>query len=202
MKGTDFNLATSILFVVSSVLRRMRGVLKLTPEIGIPSDAIAIEPYNHSCEAIAILGHRYDGLVLYSHQTQPSDTSLTVSRGTISAAQAGLHSFGGLIACRFFLGFAGTSHTWIFLIHPCIDVPLFAEAPFFPGGVFLMSSWYTREELTRRIAWFYSGSSLANAFGGLLGAGVLRNLHMKHGISGWYREVPRWNFQRLTDLFS
>lgn len=93
----------------------------------------------------------------------------------ISAAQASLHSFGGLIACRFFLGFA--------------------EAPFFPGAVLLLSSWYTRAELAHRIAWFYSGVSLANAFGGLLGAGVLRNLHMKHGISGWYgcfhAHVPR-----------
>lgn len=86
-------------------------------------------------------------------------------RGTISASQAATHSFGGLLACRFFLGFA--------------------EAPFFPGAVFLMSSWYTRAELAHRIAWFYAGSSLANAFGGLLGAGVLGNLSGAHGISGW-----------------
>jgi hypothetical protein len=51
------------------------------------------------------------------------------------------------------------------------------------------SSWYTRQELSYRIAWFYAGSSLANAFGGLIGAGVLGNLHMSHGISGW-----RWLF--------
>jgi hypothetical protein len=49
-----------------------------------------------------------------------------------------------------------------------------------------MSSWYTRAELAHRIAWFYAGSSLANAFGGLLGAGVLGNLSGAHGISGWY----------------
>lgn len=40
-----------------------------------------------------------------------------------------------------------------------------------------------------RIAWFYAGSSLANAFGGLIGAGVLGNLDGVHGISGW-----RWLF--------
>ncbi|RYO85387.1 hypothetical protein DL764_009178 [Monosporascus ibericus] len=65
----------------------------------------------------------------------------------------------------------------------------FAEAPFFPGAVFLMSSWYRRSELTQRMSWFYAGSSLANAFGGLIGAGVLGNLHGTHGISGW-----RWLF--------
>jgi hypothetical protein len=47
-----------------------------------------------------------------------------------------------------------------------------------------MSSWYTRGELAHRIAWFYSGSSLANAFGGLIGAGVLGNLSGAHGIAG------------------
>ncbi|KAJ8130930.1 hypothetical protein O1611_g2700 [Lasiodiplodia mahajangana] len=55
--------------------------------------------------------------------------------------------------------------------------------------IFLMSSWYTRGELAYRIAWFYSGSSLANAFGGLIGAGVLSNLSGAHGITGW-----RWLF--------
>jgi len=53
------------------------------------------------------------------------------------------------------------------------------------GAIMIMSSWYTRSELAVRIAFFYAGSSLANAFGGLLGAGVLGNLEGAHGISGW-----------------
>lgn len=60
-----------------------------------------------------------------------------------------------------------------------------AEAPFFPGAIFLMSSWYTRPELALRIAWFYCGHSVANAFGGLLGAGVLGNLNGARGVAGW-----------------
>ena len=89
--------------------------------------------------------------------------------GVVSCAQAATYSFGGLLACRIMLGVV--------------------EAPFFPGAVMLMSSWYTRAELAHRIAWFYSGNALANMFGGLLGAGVLGNLHMAHGIAGW-----RWLF--------
>ncbi|KAI1840158.1 hypothetical protein JX265_009371 [Neoarthrinium moseri] len=133
MTGTDFNLATSILFV---------GYLLMQ----LPSNLIItrVRPSWYLGVAMTIWG-------------------------TISASQAATHSFSGLIACRFFLGFA--------------------EAPFFPGAVFLMSSWYTRNELAHRIAWFYAGSSLANAFGGLLGAGVLGNLSGAHGISGW-----RWLF--------
>jgi MFS family permease len=89
--------------------------------------------------------------------------------GVISTAQSAVHSFGALLACRIMLGIA--------------------EAPFFPGAIMLMSSWYTRRELSHRIAWFYSGSSLANMFGGVLGAGVLGNLNGAHGIAGW-----RWLF--------
>ena len=85
--------------------------------------------------------------------------------GVISTCQAAVHSFGSLLACRIFLGVS--------------------EAPFFPGAIMLMSSWYTRAELAHRIAWFYAGSSLANMFGGVLAAGVLGNLDGAHGIAGW-----------------
>ena len=54
--------------------------------------------------------------------------------GAISAAQAATQSFSGLLACRALLGVV--------------------EAPFFPGAIMLMSSWYTRAELAHRIAWY------------------------------------------------
>ncbi|KAL4937289.1 hypothetical protein BDV06DRAFT_203237 [Aspergillus oleicola] len=133
MKGTDFNLATSILFV-GYLLMQLPSNLLLT----------RVRPSLFLGIAMGIWG-------------------------VISACQAAAQSFAGLVVARFFLGFV--------------------EAPFFPGAVMLMSSWYTRQELSYRIAWFYAGSSLANAFGGLIGAGVLGNLHMSHGISGW-----RWLF--------
>ncbi|KAL3429270.1 major facilitator superfamily domain-containing protein [Aspergillus tetrazonus] len=133
MSGTDFNLATSILFV-GYLLMQLPSNLLLT----------RVRPSLFLGIAMGIWG-------------------------VISACQAATQSFAGLVVARFFLGFV--------------------EAPFFPGAVMLMSSWYTRQELSYRIAWFYAGSSLANAFGGLIGAGVLGNLHMSHGISGW-----RWLF--------
>ncbi|OAA60603.1 Major facilitator superfamily domain, general substrate transporter [Niveomyces insectorum RCEF 264] len=95
--------------------------------------------------------------------------SVMVAWGAVSAAQAGIQSYGGLLACRFVLGVV--------------------EAPFFPGAIMLMSSWYTRAELTPRIAIYYAGNALANMFGGLLSAGVLGNLEGAHGIAGW-----RWLF--------
>ncbi|KAJ5998414.1 hypothetical protein N7451_006224 [Penicillium sp. IBT 35674x] len=133
MKGTDYNLATSILFV-GYLLMQLPSNLLLTQ----------IRPSLFLGIAMAIWG-------------------------VISACQAAVQSFAGLVVTRFFLGFV--------------------EAPFFPGAVMLMSSWYTRKELSVRIAWFYAGSSLANAFGGLIGAGVLGNLDGAHGLAGW-----RWLF--------
>ncbi|KAI8634501.1 allantoate permease [Xylariaceae sp. FL1651] len=133
MQGTDFNLATSILFVGYLIMQ-------------LPSNLVLTR----------VRPSLYLGI------------AMTIW-GVISASQAATQSFAGLVVARFFLGFA--------------------EAPFFPGAIFLMSSWYTRAEMAHRIAWFYSGSSLANAFGGLIGAGVLSNLSGAHGISGW-----RWLF--------
>jgi MFS family permease len=67
--------------------------------------------------------------------------------GGVCASTAAVQNFEQLLVVRIFLGVT--------------------EAPFFPGAIFLMSSWYTRRELTKRIAWFYGGVALANMFGGL-----------------------------------
>lgn len=98
--------------------------------------------------------------------------AVTILWGAVSACNGATRKFTDLVVVRFFLGFV--------------------EAPFFPGVIFLMSSWYTRAELTRRVAWFYSGSALANMFGGLLAAAILGNMHDAHGIAGW-----RWLFVSL-----
>lgn len=87
MTGTDFNLATSILFV---------GYLTMQ----LPSNLILtrLPPSIYLGTAMSIWG-------------------------AISAAQAATHSFSGLIACRFLLGVA--------------------EAPFFPGAIFLLvGGWF------------------------------------------------------------
>lgn len=153
MKGTDFNLATSIFFI---------GYLLMQ----LPSNMIIT-------------------------RVRPSIylAAATTLWGVVSTCNAATHSFTGLVVVRFFLGFVeGEVPSALFsvLCGPADGQNL---APFFPGVIFLMSSWYTRAELTRRVAWFYAGSSLANMFGGLLAAGILGNLHNAQGIAGW-----RWLF--------
>lgn len=55
--------------------------------------------------------------------------------------------------------------------------------------MFLLSKWYTRRELSSRMALLYSGSILSNAVSGLISAGILGNMDGARGIAGW-----RWLF--------
>lgn len=85
--------------------------------------------------------------------------------GMVSACTAAVHNFTGLVMCRFFLGIL--------------------EAPFFPGALLLLSSWYTPRELATRTAIMYTGSLLSSAFGGLVGAAVEYGLDGARGLRTW-----------------
>ncbi|TVY47160.1 MFS transporter [Lachnellula occidentalis] len=85
--------------------------------------------------------------------------------GIVSGLTAAVHNYTGLVLVRFFLGFV--------------------EAPYFPGALFLLSSWYTREELALRTSILYAGSLLSGGFGGLVGAGVQAGLNGARGIVSW-----------------
>ncbi|KAH7134053.1 putative vitamin H transporter [Dactylonectria macrodidyma] len=89
--------------------------------------------------------------------------------GALSALMAISKTYGALLGFRFILG--------------CI------EAGFFPGVLYLLSCWYTKAELGKRFAIFYTAAVLSGAFGGLLAGAITSNLHDAHGIAGW-----RWLF--------
>jgi MFS family permease len=89
--------------------------------------------------------------------------------GVISACTAAATSYSHLVVIRFFLGIA--------------------ESPYFPGALFLLSSWYTKRQLAFRMAILYSGSLLSGAFGGLISAGIQANMDGLRGIASW-----RWMF--------
>ncbi|ORY88487.1 major facilitator superfamily domain-containing protein [Leucosporidium creatinivorum] len=63
------------------------------------------------------------------------------------------------------------------------------EAPFFPGALLILSSYYTRKELPLRIASMYAANSLSNGFGGLLAAAIISGMEGAGGLAGW-----RWLF--------
>ncbi|KAL1870424.1 hypothetical protein Daus18300_005110 [Diaporthe australafricana] len=60
-----------------------------------------------------------------------------------------------------------------------------AEAPFFPGAMYLISCWYPKRQIARRAAVLYSGLILATAFSGLFAAGIFEGLDGKRGLAGW-----------------
>ncbi|KAI8956620.1 MFS general substrate transporter [Daldinia sp. FL1419] len=62
------------------------------------------------------------------------------------------------------------------------------EAGYFPGCVYLLSTWYTRYEMGRRYSVFYLLGCVASACSGILAFGLMQ-LDGKAGLSGW-----RWIF--------
>ncbi|KAI0013753.1 MFS general substrate transporter [Xylariaceae sp. FL0662B] len=89
--------------------------------------------------------------------------------GTLSALTGVVSNAAGLFALRFFLGFV--------------------EAAFYPGALFLISSWYRRSEMGLRSAILFSATQLGSAFSGLIGAGIKSGLEGARGLESW-----RWLF--------
>ncbi|KAJ6606112.1 major facilitator superfamily domain-containing protein [Mycena vulgaris] len=84
--------------------------------------------------------------------------------GVVTACQGTVKTYGGLLACRFFLGLL--------------------EGGVFPGLVLYLSFFYPRLRLQTRIAAFFSAASISGAFGGIMAYGII-TLNGKHGHSGW-----------------
>ncbi|WEW56628.1 High-affinity nicotinic acid transporter [Emydomyces testavorans] len=86
-----------------------------------------------------------------------------------------VQNYAGLLVTRFFLG-------------------LF-ETGMFPGCFYLMGMWYKRTEAQKRFSFFFSSTTLAGAFGGLLASGIGK-MDGLQGYRGW-----RWIFI-LEGLFT
>ncbi|KDN49592.1 MFS general substrate transporter [Tilletiaria anomala UBC 951] len=86
--------------------------------------------------------------------------------GCLTVAFRGVHNLGSLVGLRFALGIV--------------------ESGFFPGVLFVLSSWYKPSETAKRFAIFYSASILSGAFGGLLAGGLINGLQGLAGVAGWH----------------
>ncbi|KAL7005220.1 hypothetical protein EMMF5_005192 [Cystobasidiomycetes sp. EMM_F5] len=89
--------------------------------------------------------------------------------GIISLCTGFVHNYSQILAVRLLLGVA--------------------EAVFYvsnhPGALFTLSKFYTRSEIGKRAAWFYSASLVATGFGSLFAAGVIGGLNGVNGTAGW-----------------
>ncbi|KAI8582308.1 hypothetical protein K450DRAFT_228349 [Umbelopsis ramanniana AG] len=108
--------------------------------------------------------------MILSH-TRPSVylPCLEIAWCMLTFAMAAVQSVNGVYIIRFLLG-------------------LF-EAGFWPGTIFLLGSWYTKEELGTRNALFAMCGTLGTLTSGLLQAALLETMDGTLGISGW-----RWTF--------
>lgn len=100
-------------------------------------------------------------------------SSLTVSGcmfffGICTLCQGFVHNYSGILAVRFFLGVC--------------------EASMFPACFYILGSYYKRREAQKRFSFFFSSTSFAGAFSGLLAAAIGK-LDGKAGYEGW-----RWIF--------
>ncbi|KAK9364833.1 major facilitator superfamily domain-containing protein [Lipomyces kononenkoae] len=59
------------------------------------------------------------------------------------------------------------------------------EAPLWPGMMTVIGSWYTPDELGKRVSLFGIASSLAAMFSGYIQAGVYGSMNGRYGIAGW-----------------
>ncbi|KAK1992160.1 MFS general substrate transporter [Colletotrichum falcatum] len=89
---------------------------------------------------------------------------LVLSWGTVMTLMGVVKDFKGMVICRVFLGLC--------------------EAGFFPGAVYIVTTWYPRHELQQRLAIFYTASAFSGALSGLLAFGIAR-MDGIGGIEGW-----------------
>jgi MFS family permease len=85
--------------------------------------------------------------------------------GIVSTFQAFQRGYAPFIATRFLLGLT--------------------ESGFIPGGLWTLSTWYTRAETAKRVMFFYFGNQIGQASSKLLAYGIL---HMRGvgGQPGWF----------------
>ncbi|EKC99974.1 nicotinamide mononucleotide permease [Trichosporon asahii var. asahii CBS 8904] len=88
--------------------------------------------------------------------------------GIVAGCHGAVQSYGGLAACRAVLGIV--------------------EAAFYPGALYMISIFYTREQMALRGAILWAGSQLGNAFSGLIAVPII-TLNGRYGLEGW-----RWLF--------
>ncbi|KAL2825603.1 major facilitator superfamily domain-containing protein [Aspergillus cavernicola] len=88
--------------------------------------------------------------------------------GLVTVCQGLVTNWGGLMTTRWFLGMF--------------------ETGMFPGCFYLLGMWYKRSEAQKRFSFFFSSTTLAGAFGGVLASG-LGKMDGIRNLAGW-----RWVF--------
>ncbi|KAK7698574.1 hypothetical protein SLS64_012442 [Diaporthe eres] len=108
-------------------------------------------------------------MILAKYRPSTFISALMIFWGTICAIIATVQTWKQLVGLRFLLGIA--------------------EAGFSPAIVFIISSWYRKNEQSKRFVVFLSAAILAGAFGSVLAGAITRGLDGRLGMEAW-----RWLF--------
>jgi len=132
-----------------------------------------------------VTGFRYSAVALVFFITytflQPPATILTRKIGPRPFLSGICFAWGVVM-----IGF-GFVQNWVVLIPLRLLLGLF-EAGYFPGIVYLISTWYSRYDMHKRYAGFYCLGLVASGLGGILAFGV-QQMDGLGGLEGW-----RWIF--------
>ncbi|KAH7256012.1 major facilitator superfamily domain-containing protein [Fusarium tricinctum] len=126
--------------------------------------------YN-TCISILFVGYLLmqipSNMLISSRRVRPSLYMSICMMGwaVVSACTALVKDYKGLVIVRFFLGVA--------------------EAPFYPGALYLLAIFYTRKEIATRLSILYSGNIFATSFSGLIAAATFGTIDGHHGLKGW-----------------
>ncbi|KAL4820695.1 major facilitator superfamily domain-containing protein [Aspergillus spinulosporus] len=160
-----------VLFILNFIDRNSFANARLK---GLEEDLRLTDVQYQTCISILLVGYiafQIPSNMLLNMLTRPSWYLCAAAAlwGAIAAATAGVQNATGAILCRFFLG--------------C------AESALFPGSIYFLSRWYTRREMQLRVTLLNVGNLVAQAFGGLIAAGILGRMEGTAGIRAW-----RWLF--------
>ncbi|KAL3461363.1 major facilitator superfamily domain-containing protein [Aspergillus heterothallicus] len=160
-----------VLFILNFIDRNNFANARLK---GLEEDLHLTDVQYQTCVSILLVGYiafQIPSNMILNILRRPSWylCSCAAGWGVISAATAAVHNATGAILCRFFLG--------------CV------EASLFPGSIYFLSRWYTRREMQLRVTLLNVGNLVAQAFGGLIAAGILSRMDGTAGIRAW-----RWLF--------
>ncbi|EME40501.1 hypothetical protein DOTSEDRAFT_74162 [Dothistroma septosporum NZE10] len=163
---------TPTLFVLFFLNFLDRNAIALTALDGIKKELHLTGSEFQTCVSILyvgyILGQVPSNMILTRVRPSLYIPSCMAAWAVVSTLTCLAQDFKGMLICRFFLGVT--------------------EAPFYPAAMYLLSSFYTRKELSMRISLLICGNVLSTAFAGLIALGIFQ-LEGDAGLAGW-----RWLF--------
>ena len=161
---------------------------------------------------ILVIGMIFNGLdrtnVGFAALTMTKDLGLTATQFGFGAgllfwtyclcevpSNLAMHRFGGrLWLARIMITWGLIASATMFVVGPqsfyAVRLVLgIAEAGFFPGVIYFLTTWFPKSYRTRMLAWFVASVPLASLIGGPLSVWLLQSMDGVAGIAGW-----KWMF--------